>query len=77
VPPNARAFRAKEDQMFGYLVAIVLPFVAMFQQGKVGSAILTVLMCCTLVLWPVASIWAVIATRGSHIDDKRTARMSR
>jgi uncharacterized membrane protein YqaE (UPF0057 family) len=63
--------------MFGYLVAIVLPPVAMFQQGKVGSTILTVLMCCTIGLWPVASVWALVATRGSHIEDKRTARMSR
>ena len=63
--------------MFGYLVAIVLPPVAMFQQGKVGSVLLTLLLCCTMVGWPVASIWAVIATRGTHIDDKRTARLAR
>jgi uncharacterized membrane protein YqaE (UPF0057 family) len=63
--------------MFGYLVAILLPPVAMFQQGKVGSALLTLLMCVTIVGWPIASIWAVIATRGSHIEDKRVDRMSR
>lgn len=63
--------------MFGYLVAIILPPVAMFQQGKVGSTILTILLMLTVVGWPIASIWAVIATRGSHIEDKRTARMSR
>lgn len=63
--------------MFGYAVAILLPPVAMFQQGKVGSTILTLLLCVTLVGWPVASVWAVIATRGTHIEDKRTARMSR
>jgi uncharacterized membrane protein YqaE (UPF0057 family) len=63
--------------MFGYLVAIVLPPVAMFQQGRVGSAVLTLILCITIVGWPIASVWAVIATRGSHIDDKRTARMSR
>jgi uncharacterized membrane protein YqaE (UPF0057 family) len=63
--------------MFGYVIAILLPPVAMVQQGRVGSAILTLLMCITLVLWPVASVWAFVATRGTHIEDKRTARMSR
>ena len=62
--------------MFGYLIAIILPPVPMLQQGKMGSAIVTFLLMCTVVGWPLASIWAVVATRGSHIEDKRVARMA-
>jgi uncharacterized membrane protein YqaE (UPF0057 family) len=63
--------------MFGYLVAIILPPVPMLQQGKMGSALITFLLCLSLVGWPVASIWALTATRGSHVEDKRVDRMSR
>jgi len=63
--------------MVGYLVAIFLPPIPMLQQGKMGTALLTFLMCCTGVLWPLASIWAVIATRDTHIEDKRVSRTSK
>ena len=63
--------------MFGYLVAILLPPVPMFQQGRMVSAVVTFLLCCTLVGWPIASILAVMATRNSHVGDKRVARMTK
>jgi hypothetical protein len=57
--------------MFGYLIAIVIPFLPMLQQGRVIAACVTILMMLSLVLWPLASLIAVIQTRNTHIEDKR------
>ena len=62
--------------MAGYLWAILIPPLPMFQQGRVVAFLVTLVLCITLVGWPVASLIAVLATRDRHITDKRADRLS-
>jgi len=43
-----------------YLLAVLLPPLGCLMEGKVGIAILLLLLMCTVVGWPIASIIAVL-----------------
>jgi hypothetical protein len=58
------------------LLALLLPPVGMLFCGKIFQAILCVILMCTLIGWPVASIWAIFVVH-SHIEDKRMDRLVR
>jgi uncharacterized membrane protein YqaE (UPF0057 family) len=59
-----------------YLLALLLPPVGMLLCGKIFQAILCVILMCTLIGWPVASIWALFVVH-SHLEDKRAERIVR
>jgi hypothetical protein len=59
--------------MAGYLWAILVPPVPMFQQGRVVAGIVTLVLMVTIAGWPIAALIAVLATRNQHIADKRHA----
>jgi uncharacterized membrane protein YqaE (UPF0057 family) len=56
-----------------YLVAIVLPPVGMLLVGRVGLAILCLLLQVTILGWPLAAIWAVLVVNNAE-HDKRLRR---
>jgi uncharacterized membrane protein YqaE (UPF0057 family) len=57
-----------------YLVAILLPPLAMFMAGKAMQAILCVVLMITLIGWPVAILWAIFVVNNKYADD-RTKRL--
>jgi len=57
-----------------YLMAILLPPVALAMVGKPVQALLSLILMVTLIGWPVAAIWAVLVVNGAHAD-KRTKRL--
>ena len=57
-----------------YLVAILLPPLAMFMAGKAMQAILCVVLMITLIGWPIASLWAIFVVHNRYADD-RTKRL--
>lgn len=59
-----------------YVLAILLPPIGLLVVGKVGQAILNLLLICFTIGfgWPVAAIWAVIVVANSKAD-ARTKRL--
>lgn len=53
-----------------YLLAIVLPPVAMFTVGKPFQATLCLLLMITLIGWPIAAIWAILVVNSSFADTR-------
>ena len=53
-----------------YLLAIVLPPMAMFTVGKPFQAILCLLLMVTVIGWPLASIWAVFVVNSAFADTR-------
>ena len=51
-----------------YLLALVLPPVGMLSVGKLGQALLCLLLMITLIGWPIASIWAVLVVQSAFAD---------
>lgn len=43
-----------------YLVALLLPWVAFLTVGKPISAIVCLILQCTVLAWPLAAIWAML-----------------
>lgn len=63
--------------MFAYVLAVLVPPVEMARQGRFISAFFTLWLCLSVFGWPVASAWAVIATRNHHIADSRWRSVAR
>ena len=57
-----------------YLLAIVLPPVAMLSAGKPFQALLCLVLMVTVIGWIPAAIWAVMVVSSYHAD-KRTDRI--
>jgi hypothetical protein len=57
-----------------YLIALLLPWISFFTMGKIFQGILCLILQCTGVGWPIATIWALIAVAGYNAD-KRTDRV--
>jgi uncharacterized membrane protein YqaE (UPF0057 family) len=57
-----------------YLIAVLLPFVAMLLCGKVFQAIICFVLQCTVLGWLPAAIWAVMVV-ADHKADKRIERL--
>jgi uncharacterized membrane protein YqaE (UPF0057 family) len=53
-----------------YLLAIILPPVAMFTVGKPFQAILCLLLMVTLIGWPLAAIWALLVVHSAFADTR-------
>ena len=59
-----------------YILAILFPPLAVLLCGKVFSAFLLFVLCCTLFGWPVSSLLAIIIV-ASHKGDTRAKKMRR
>jgi uncharacterized membrane protein YqaE (UPF0057 family) len=59
-----------------YLLAIVLPPLAMLLNGKVIEALVCLLLMVTVIGWIPAAIWAVLVVNGAQAD-RRTNRIIR
>ncbi len=59
-----------------YVLAILLPPLAMFFCGKVIQAIFCLILMLTLIGWPVASIWALLVVH-DHNEKKRNEELMR
>ena len=57
-----------------YVLAVLLPPLAMLLCGKIFQAILALIFMCTLIGWPLASIWAFLVVN-NYFADRRTDRM--
>lgn len=53
-----------------YLLAILLPPLAMLSVGKPVQAVLCLLLMLTLIGWPIAAIWAVLVVNSSFADSR-------
>ena len=51
-----------------YLLALLLPPVAMLTVGKPFQAILCLILMLTLIAWPIAAIWALFVVHSSLAD---------
>jgi len=56
-----------------YLIAIILPPLGMLLVGRVGLALLCLLLQITILGWPLAAIWAVLVVNNAE-NDKRMKR---
>jgi uncharacterized membrane protein YqaE (UPF0057 family) len=59
-----------------YLIAILLPWLAMFTMGRVFAGFLCLILQITLIGWLPAAIWALMMVSGYNAD-KRTDRLVR
>jgi len=57
-----------------YLLAIILPPVALLLCGKVFQAILCLVLMLTLIGWPIAAVWALFVVH-NHLADLRAQRV--
>jgi uncharacterized membrane protein YqaE (UPF0057 family) len=51
-----------------YLIAILLPPVAMLTVGKPFQALLCLILMLTVIAWPIAAIWAIFVVHSSFAD---------
>lgn len=58
-----------------YLLAIVLPPVALLGAGKPGQALLSLVLMVTVIGWIPAAIWAILVVNESKAD-KRAERVA-
>jgi len=60
-----------------YLIAIILPPLGMLLVGKVGQALLCLLLMLTLIGWPLAAIWAVLVVNNAEHDKRLNQALAR
>lgn len=51
-----------------YLVAIILPPMGMLLVGRIGLALVCLLLQITILGWPLAAIWAVLVVNNAEND---------
>ena len=56
-----------------YLIAIILPPLGMLLVGRIGLAVLCLILQLTILGWPLAAIWAVLVVNNAE-NDKRMRR---
>jgi uncharacterized membrane protein YqaE (UPF0057 family) len=56
-----------------YLIAIVLPPLGMLLVGRIGLALVCLILQLTILGWPLAAIWAVLVVNNAE-HDKRMRR---
>ena len=54
-----------------YLLAILLPPLAMLTVGKPFQAILCLVLMVTLIGWPLAAVWATLVVHSSFADSRQ------
>lgn len=57
-----------------YLIAIILPPLGMLLAGRIGQAILCLVLMLTVLGWPLAAIWALLVVNTAE-NDARTRRL--
>jgi uncharacterized membrane protein YqaE (UPF0057 family) len=60
-----------------YLIAIILPPIGMLLVGKVGQALLCLVLMLTLIGWPLAAIWAVLVVNNAEHDKRLNAALAK
>lgn len=53
-----------------YLIALLVPFVAFFTIGKVGTGLICLILQITLIGWPIAAIWALFSVNSYYADQR-------
>jgi uncharacterized membrane protein YqaE (UPF0057 family) len=51
-----------------YLLAILVPPLAMLMSGRVIQAVACLVLVCTVIGWPLAAIWALFVVSNRHAD---------
>lgn len=57
-----------------YILALVLPWLSLILQGKIGSGIICLILQITVIGWIPASIWAITALNRMYAD-RRTEKL--
>lgn len=60
-----------------YLIAIILPPIGMLLVGKVGQALLCLILMLTVIGWPLAAIWAVLVVNNAEHDKRLNAALAK
>ncbi len=58
-----------------YLLALLVPPLAMFTCGKVFQGILCIVLMLTLIGWPLAAVWAVLVV-ADYKAEKRMEKLA-
>lgn len=53
-----------------YLIAIILPPIGMLLVGRIGQALLCLVLMITVIGWPLAAIWAVLVVNNAEHDKR-------
>jgi hypothetical protein len=53
-----------------FIVAILLPPLAMFLKGRPVQAVLCFLLMITVIGWPIAAIWALLVVSAANADSR-------
>jgi uncharacterized membrane protein YqaE (UPF0057 family) len=53
-----------------YLIAIILPPLGMLLVGRIGLALLCLILQLTILGWPLAAIWAVLVVNNAENDQR-------
>jgi len=53
-----------------YLIAIILPPLGMLLVGRVGLALVCLILQITILGWPLAAIWAVLVVNNAEHDKR-------
>jgi uncharacterized membrane protein YqaE (UPF0057 family) len=60
-----------------YLIAIILPPVGMLLVGRIGQALLCLVLMITVIGWPLAAIWAVLVVNNAEHDKRLNEALAR
>lgn len=60
-----------------YLLAILVPPLALFAAGRPFQALLCLVLMVTLIGWPIAAIWAVLVVNDANADARARKYASR
>jgi uncharacterized membrane protein YqaE (UPF0057 family) len=53
-----------------YILAILFPPLGMLLAGRVGQALLCLILMATLIGWPLAAIWALLVVNTSETEGR-------
>jgi len=60
-----------------YLIAIIFPPIGMLLVGKLGQALLCLVLMLTVIGWPIAAIWAVLVVNNAEHDRRLNDALAR
>ena len=53
-----------------YVIAILLPPLGMLLVGRVGQALLCLILMITIIGWPLAAIWALLVVNSAETETR-------
>ena len=53
-----------------YLLAILLPPVGMLSGGRVGQAVVCLILWVTIIGWPIAALWALLVVNSAETESR-------